>query len=185
MELRVSRLTARKRTSSPDAAVSRSTAALDRRSDEERGRERRRLACAPRSGGPHRRDGDHLRGREHRRDAQVHRGGSPGMHARGGAPAPDARTRSQRPRGSGRPGAARGEGSVGLRDGRRPAAPTRADSRRCSSRPSPPTSTSSSRAATARTARPASAGRARWRLAPPRAQRGCCFRGAFATSRIP
>ena len=102
--------------------------ALDRRSDEERGRERRRPDCAPRSGGPDRRDGDHLRGREHRRHARVHRGDRAWrMHARRGAPAPDARTRPQRPRGSGRPGTARGEGSVGLRDGRRPAAPTRAD----------------------------------------------------------
>ena len=101
--------------------------ALDRRSDEERGRERRRPDRAPRSGGPDRRDGDHLRGRKHRRHARVHRGDRPALHARGGAPAPDARTRPQRPRGSGRPGTARGEGSVGLRDGRRPAAPTRAD----------------------------------------------------------
>ena len=76
---------------------------------------------------PDRRDGDHLRGREHRRHARVHRGDRPALHARGRAPAPDARTRPQRPRGSGRPGTARREGSVGLRDGRRPAAPTRAD----------------------------------------------------------
>ena len=99
------------------------------------------------------------------------------------------RQRSERGRSGlgrrGRSGTARREGAMGLRHGRRPAAPARADRVAARAGRVAPTSTSSSQAATARTARPASAGRARWPLVPRRGQRGCCSRGASETSPIP
>ena len=85
--------------------------------------------------------------------AEVHRGGRRAQPREIVLLPPVTPTRShRRPRAGGRPGPARGAGSVGLRDGRRPAAPTRAD--RIAARASRVAATwiSSSRAATARTA---------------------------------
>ena len=136
------------------------------------------------AGASHRRDGDRLRGRQRRRHARGGRGRWPQRT--------DARSCCCRSRTSGASaawaaavvqGLREARGSVGLRDGRRPSAPARADRGAARAGRVARARRRGGEPLLRRAATPgASAGRARWPLGRPRRRRGCCSRGACATS---